>query len=63
MYRVHERNAHVMAIIDSRRNVEDILLEKLIKIQKWGITSGVSCRQGANGMVATDPCVSQQILA
>ncbi len=34
MYRVHERNVYVMAIIDSRRNVEDILLEKLIKIQK-----------------------------
>ncbi len=34
MYRVHERNVYVMAIIDSRRNVEDILLERLIKIQK-----------------------------
>ena len=32
MYRVHERNVYVMAMIDSRKNVEDILLEKLIKI-------------------------------
>lgn len=34
MYRVHERVVYVMAIIDSRRNIEDILLEKLIKIKK-----------------------------
>ncbi len=34
MYRVHERIVYIMAIIDSRRNVEDILLEKLIKIQR-----------------------------
>ena len=31
MYRIHERIVYVMAIIDSRRNIEDILLEKLIK--------------------------------
>jgi len=34
MYRIHERTVYILAIIDSRRNVEDILLEKLIKIQK-----------------------------
>jgi len=34
MYRVHERIVYIMAIIDSRRNVEDILLEKLIKTQR-----------------------------
>jgi len=34
MYRIHEKTVYILAIIDSRRNVEDILLEKLIKIQK-----------------------------
>ncbi len=34
MYRVHKRIVYIMAIIDSRRNVEDILLEKLIKPQR-----------------------------
>jgi len=34
MYRIHERIVYIMAIIDSRRNVEDILLEKLIKTQR-----------------------------
>jgi len=34
LYKVQERRVYVMAMIDSRRNVEDILLEKLIKIQK-----------------------------
>ena len=31
MYRVTESNVYILTIIDSRRNVEDILLEKLIK--------------------------------
>ena len=31
MYRIFEDKVYVLAIIDSRRNVEDILLEKLIK--------------------------------
>ena len=31
MYRISEDKVYVLAIIDSRRNVEDILLEKLIK--------------------------------
>ena len=30
MYKIHEKTVYIMAIIDSRRNVEDILLEKLI---------------------------------
>ncbi len=34
MYRIHERTVYILAIIDSRRNIEDILLKKLIKIQK-----------------------------
>jgi len=34
MYRIHKKTVYILAIIDSRRNVEDILLEKLIKIQK-----------------------------
>ena len=34
MYKIHERIVYILAIIDSRRNIEDILLEKLIKIQK-----------------------------
>jgi len=34
MYRIYERTVYIMAIIDSRRNVEDILLEKLFKIQQ-----------------------------
>ncbi len=32
MYRIHKRTVYILAIVDSRRNVEDILLEKLIKI-------------------------------
>ncbi|MBW2108809.1 MAG: type II toxin-antitoxin system RelE/ParE family toxin [Deltaproteobacteria bacterium] len=31
MYKVYENKVYIMAIIDSRRNVEDVLLEKLIK--------------------------------
>ena len=31
MYRISENNVYILAIIDSRRNVEDILLEKLVK--------------------------------
>ncbi len=34
MYRIQGKTVYVMAIIDSRRNVEDILLEKLIKVRK-----------------------------
>jgi len=32
MYRIAENKVYILAIIDSRRNVEDILLEKLIKM-------------------------------
>lgn len=31
IYRVAEDNVYILAIIDSRRNVEDILLERLIR--------------------------------
>ncbi len=33
MYRVTENKVNILTIIDSRRNVEDILLEKLIKVK------------------------------
>jgi addiction module RelE/StbE family toxin len=33
MYRVSKNKVYILAIIDSRRNVEDILLEKLIKMK------------------------------
>ncbi len=33
MYRVTENKVYILTIIDSRRNVEDILLEKLIKMK------------------------------
>ncbi len=32
MYRIHKRTVYILAIIDSRRNIEDILLKKLINI-------------------------------
>ncbi len=32
MYRVSEKSVYILAIIDSRRNVEDILLDKLIRL-------------------------------
>ena len=31
MYRIYEKKVYILAIIDSRRNVEDILFQKLIK--------------------------------
>ncbi len=33
MYRVYEDKVYILAVIDARRNVEDILLEKLLKIK------------------------------
>ena len=33
MYRVTENKVYILTIVDSRRNVEDILLEKLIKMK------------------------------
>jgi len=31
MYRIGERQVHVLAVIDSRRNLEDILLERVTR--------------------------------
>ena len=33
MYRVTENKVYILATIDSRRNIEDILLDKLIKMK------------------------------
>ena len=32
MYRISERNVLVLAVLDSRRNVEDVLLKRLIRL-------------------------------
>jgi len=34
MYKIQNKIVYILVIIDSRRNIEDILLEKLINIQK-----------------------------
>ncbi len=34
MYRVSEKGVCILAKIDSRRNVEDILLDKLIRLNR-----------------------------
>ena len=31
IYRIEEQKAHILAVIDGRRNVEDILLQRFLK--------------------------------
>jgi toxin ParE1/3/4 len=33
IYRISERNVYVLSVLDSRRNVEDILLKRLISLK------------------------------
>ncbi len=33
IYRISERNVYVLSILDSRQNIEDILLKRLINLQ------------------------------